>query len=307
MKKSNKIISGIVVIALLAAGIIYGTTRPAKLSADKTVYKVDGMSANIKGTASQSKSVYYRIDNGKRQTAAVHAGVFTINLAASDQDQRVVIHNHKASATVTVKAAAVLADYTKFASAYNQSVISSNLSKEMQTKAAALQKAAASKTATAAEIAQMTAEQKQQLADQTKALAQTSKEVQAALAKSKTDNEAKLLPENFNNHIKNVVDSKNTVLRINVAHGKLIGITIIVPSKSLSGQGSKNSSSEFAKTFALVANALGANPKSVLKQFSQVAKDAKKSGTTSLKTIRSNNIKFDTGFSIKNLYIYVTK
>ncbi|MDN6900437.1 hypothetical protein [Oenococcus sicerae] len=307
MKKSSKIISGIVIIALLAAGIIYSTTRPAKLSADKTVYKVDGMSANIKGTASQSKSVYYRIDNGKRQTAAVHAGVFTINLAASNQDQRVVIHNHKASATVTVKAAAVLADYTKFASAYNQSVISSNLSKEMQTKAAALQKAAASKTATAAEIAQMTAEQKQQLADQTKALAQTSKEVQAALAKSKTDNQAKLLPENFNNHIKNVVDSKNTVLRINVTHGKLIGITIIVPSKSLSGQGSKNSSSEFAKTFALVANALGANPKSVLKQFSQVAKDAKKSGTTSLKTIRSNNIKFDTGFSTKNLYIYVTK
>ncbi|WP_158509299.1 hypothetical protein [Pediococcus damnosus] len=66
---------------------------------------------------------------------------------------------------------------------------------------------------------------------------------------------------------------------------------------------------DFGTVFSLLSNELGANPKSVMKQFEKLLKDAKKSSSTSTATnvIKSNGVKFEVGYSTTHLYIYITK
>nr|WP_243461211.1 hypothetical protein [Oenococcus oeni] len=123
----------------------------------------------------------------------------------------------------------------------------------------------------------------------------------------KSENKDNLLPKKLKNAIKNAVSNKNYIIRVNVANGRLIGISLIVPAKLLSSGSNKKSAQTFATTFALLANSLGANSKNVLEKFTKFAKEAKTSQTTSLKTISSKGIKFDTGFSTKKIYIFITR
>ena len=43
-----------------------------------------------------------------------------------------------------------------------------------------------------------------------------------------------------------------------------------------------------------------------MKQFAKETKDQKDSQTT-MKTIKSNGVKFNVGFSTSNIYVYITK
>ncbi|EAV39526.1 hypothetical protein OENOO_54043 [Oenococcus oeni ATCC BAA-1163] len=307
MKKSTKIISEIILLLLIVSGVGYYIFRPAKVEADKTVYKASGLSTNIKGTATKNKFISYSINGGKKHSVRIRSNSFAINIPSSNKEQKVTIYNGNVSAKIVVKASKQLADYQKFAKKYNQSLIASSLPKSIIKKANELKKAQVAKQTTAAEIARMSRTEQLQLEEKNKELQQDAKEVQAATAKSKSENKDKLLPKKLKNAIKNAVSNKNYIIRVNVANGRLIGISLIVPAKLLSSGSDKKSAQTFATTFALLANSLGANSKNVLEKFTKFAKEANTSQTTSLKTISSKGIKFDTGFSTKKIYIFITR
>ncbi|KEK02850.1 hypothetical protein [Oenococcus oeni] len=307
MKKSTKIISEIILLLLIVSGVGYYIFRPAKVEPDKTVYKASGLSTNIKGTATKNKFISYSINDGKKHSVRIRSNSFAINIPSSNKEQKVTIYNGNVSAKIVVKASKQLADYQKFAKKYNQSLIASSLPKSIIKKANELKKAQAAKQTTAAEIARMSRTEQLQLEEKNKELKQDAKEVQAATAKLKSENKDNLLPKKLKNAIKNAVSNKNYIIRVNVANGRLIGISLIVPAKLLSSGSNKKSAQTFATTFALLANSLGANSKNVLEKFTKFAKEAKTSQTTSLKTISSKGIKFDTGFSTKKIYIFITR
>ncbi len=306
MKKSTKIISEIILLLLIVSGVGYYIFRPAKVEPDKTVYKASGLSTNIKGTATKNKFISYSINGGKKHSVRIRSNSFAINIPSSNKEQKVTIYNGNVSAKIVVKASKQLADYQKFAKKYNQSLIASSLPKSIIKKANELKKAQVAKQTTAAEIARMSRTEQLQLEEKNKELQQDAKEVQAATAKSKSEKKDNFLPKKLKNAIKNAVSNKNYIIRVNVANGRLIGISLIVPAKLLSGS-DKKSAQTFATTFALLANSLGANSKNVLEKFTKFAKEAKTSQTTSLKTISSKGIKFDTGFSTKKIYIFITR
>lgn len=307
MKKSTKIISEIVILILIASGIGYYVMRPPKLEPNKTVYKASGLSTNIKGTATKNKTINYSINGQKKHSIQIRSNSFAINIPSSNKEQQVKIYNGSVSTKVTIEASKPLENYQKFAKSYNQSIIASSLPKNIIKKAAELKKAQMAKQPTTSEIAKMSQAEQLQLEEKNKELQEDAKEVQAATEKYKSENKGKLLPGKLKNVIRNAVNNKNYVLRVNVANNKLIGIALIVPTKSLSSGTNKKSAQTFATTFALLSNSLGANSKSVLKQFTKVAKEAKKTQTTTLKTIHSKGIKFSTGFSTKKIYIFITK
>ncbi|OIL47499.1 hypothetical protein ATX17_08270, partial [Oenococcus oeni] len=225
MKKSTKIISEIILLLLIVSGVGYYIFRPAKVEADKTVYKASGLSTNIKGTATKNKFISYSINGGKKHSVRIRSNSFAINIPSSNKEQKVTIYNGNVSAKIVVKASKQLADYQKFAKKYNQSLIASSLPKSIIKKANELKKAQVAKQTTAAEIARMSRTEQLQLEEKNKELQQDAKEVQAATAKSKSENKDKLLPKKLKNAIKNAVSNKNYIIRVNVANGRLIGIS----------------------------------------------------------------------------------
>lgn len=68
----------------------------------------------------------------------------------------------------------------------------------------------------------------------------------------------------------------------------------------------KKKAAVFAQQFALLASTLGADAKSVMKDFQKQSKDSQ-NGQTTMKTIVSNKVRFDVGFSPDTLYIYITR
>ncbi|OIL45856.1 hypothetical protein ATX17_09545, partial [Oenococcus oeni] len=206
-----------------------------------------------------------------KHSVRIRSNSFAINIPSSNKEQKVTIYNGNVSAKIVVKASKQLADYQKFAKKYNQSLIASSLPKSIIKKANELKKAQVAKQTTAAEIARMSRTEQLQLEEKNKELQQDAKEVQAATAKSKSENKDKLLPKKLKNAIKNAVSNKNYIIRVNVANGRLIGISLIVPAKLLSSGSDKKSAQTFATTFALLANSLGANSKNVLEKFTKFA------------------------------------
>ncbi len=138
------------------------------------------------------------------------------------------------------------------------------------------------------------------------ALQKEGKEVQAAMATAKKENKDKLLPTNMSNGVKNVITQNNYTVRANYQDKNLMGLTLIVPVKAMKQESGQK---DFGTVFSLLSNELGANPKSVMKQFEKLLKDAKKSSSTSTATnvIKSNGVKFEVGYSTTHLYIYITK
>ncbi len=84
-----------------------------------------------------------------------------------------------------------------------------------------------------------------------------------------------------------------------------MGFAVIVP---LSVLKDSKKMQQFATGFGLLSTAVGANAKTVFSHFKKLTKDAKsKNNSTTIKTIKSNNVKFDVGYSTTDLYLYVTK
>ncbi|EHN58401.1 hypothetical protein [Oenococcus kitaharae] len=281
-KKSRLVITISALLVIIAAGTLLFVFRPAQLSTTHNHYRISGMSANIRGTASPAKQIQYRVGNGTKRTIAVRSGSFAINLPASDHKQIVTIYNHGRSKKVTVSAATALADYQRFAGIYNQALIASRLPKHLQ------------------QIA------KNPAADPAKSQQQAA-ELAAAMAKIQKNSQKELLPVQLNNTIRSLPAQHSYQLRINVRHQQLIGITLISPLASLRNQKAQQTTGSFVTVLALIAQASGADPSQVLKDFGKTARQANNAKTTSLRPIRSKGVQFDLGVSTQNLYVYVGK
>ena len=271
------------------------------LTTNKTSYRPTALTAVIKGSA-KSKTVSYQIANGSKHSTKVKGGTYFFQVPAATTDQKVKITAGSATKTVTVKKVKSLGNYKQTAAKYNQMVIGSYLPTKVQKQLQAAQKnqaatkkklAALAKTNPAAAAAAM---QQQQAA---------AKKLQAEMATAKKQAKDDLLPATAKSGLKNLIDTKDVTVRGNVQDGKLMGLAMIVPTKQMK---TKSGQKKFGTTFALLGTTLGAKPKYVINKFEKVLKDAKKnSSSTTTKTIHSNGIRFNTGFSTDHLYIYMTK
>lgn len=262
----------------------------AKLSTSKTSYSNSGMVAIVKGDAS-GKSVSYTAPT-KSGKVSVNDGKFTFTVPMSTKAQTVNIKAGSQSTKVTVKAAQALGDYKAIATKYNQAVVATALPANVQKQ---LQAAATQKQPTKAEIAQMTPAQQQQLLTQQKAL-------QAAMKTASDKTKDQQLPASVSG-LKQVLNTTGGKMRVNVQDGKLISATQITSIKALKD---KKLQAQFGQMFGLLANATGADAKKVGKDFQKALKDQDGSNTT-IKTIKSNGVKFNVGASASDLFIYVTK
>ncbi|QMU08186.1 hypothetical protein [Levilactobacillus suantsaii] len=271
------------------------------LTTSKTTYHPTALTAVVKGTA-KGDQVTYQVKGHAKQTAPIKAGSYFFQVPAATSDQDVKVSSGSAHKTITVKGTQALGTYHKLATQYNQLVIASHLptkvQKQLQTakKNQAKTKRQLEKLAQSNPTAAAAAAKKQQAAAK-KLKQQTAKEKQAA--------KDELLPTTAKDGIHNLVKTNGVTLRANVQQGKLMGIAQITSTKKVK---TKVGQRQFGTTFALLGTTLKAHPKTVMKKFKQVLKDAKaNSSSTKTKTIRSNGIRFNTGFSTDNLYIYMTK
>jgi len=271
------------------------------LTTNKTSYHPTALTAVIKGDA-KAKTVSYQINDGKKQHVKVNGGTYFFQVPAATKQQTVKLTAGSATKTVTVKRVTALGNYKKLAATYNQMAIASYLPTKVQkqmltaqkTQAATKKKLAAlaktNPTAAAAAI------QKEQAA---------AKQLQAKLATAKKQAKDDLLPTTAKDGVQNLINNKDVTVRGNVQDGKMMGLALIVPTKQMK---TKSGQKKFGTTFALLGTTLKAKPKYVINKFEKVLKDAKKnSSSTTTKTIRSNGIRFNTGFSTDHLYIYMTK
>lgn len=272
-----------------------------KVTTKKNTYRPTALTAIVKGTAG-AKHVSYQIDNGKKQTVKVNGGAYFFQVPAATKDQTVKITAGSAKKTITVKKVKALGNYKVLAAKYNQMVIGTYLPTKVQKQLQSAQKtqSATKKKLTALAktdpIAAAAAAQKQQAA---------AKQLQAEMATAKKKAKDSLLPTTTKDGVKNLVDTKYTTVRANVQDGKLMGLAMITPTKQMK---TKTGQKKFGTTFALLGSTLNAKPKYVINKFEKVLKDAKKnSSSTTTKTITSNGIRFNTGFSTDHLYIYMTK
>ncbi|WP_143461471.1 hypothetical protein [Levilactobacillus enshiensis] len=271
------------------------------LTTNKTSYRPTALTAVIKGSA-KAKTVSYQIANGPKHSTKVNGGTYFFQVPAATTDQKVAITAGNTTKTVTVKKVKALGNYKQIAAKYNQMVIGSYLPTKVQKQLQAAQKnqAATKKKLTALAKTNPTAAaaamQQQQAA---------AKQLQAQMATAKKKAKDDLLPTTTTAGVKNLIDTKDVTVRGNVQDGKLMGLAMIVPTKQMK---TKSGQKKFGTTFALLGTTLGAKPKIVINKFEKVLKDAKKnSSSTTTKTIHSNGIRFNTGFSTDHLYIYMTK
>lgn len=271
------------------------------LTTTHTTYRPTALTAVIKGDA-KSKHVTYQIDQQKKQTVAVNTGTYFFQVPAATQDQTVKITAGSAKQTVTVKATPKLATYQTFAKSYNQLVTASYLPTKVQKQLQAAQKNQAKTKQKLAALAKTDPTAAAAAAKQQQAAAQ---QLQGEMASAKRQARDYLLPTKTPIGLHNVITTKAETVRVNVQDGQLMGIALMVPTKQMK---TKAGQKQFGTTFALLGSTLKANPKYVIKQFEKILKDAKSnSSSTNTKTIRSNGIRFNTGFSADHLYIYMTK
>ncbi|KRN03355.1 hypothetical protein FD13_GL000138 [Levilactobacillus senmaizukei DSM 21775 = NBRC 103853] len=272
-----------------------------QLTTNHQSYQPTALTAVIKGQAA-AKHVTYRIDNGASQRANLNGGTYFFQVPAATKDQTVKITAGAAHKTVTVKQVAALGNYQKIATSYNQMATASYLPAKTQKQ---LQSAQANQAATKKKLAALAqtdpaaaavAVQQQKVAGQ---------KLQQRLATAKKQAKDDLLPTTTTTGLHNLATTKYTTIRGNVQDGHLMGLALLVPTKEMK---TKTGQKKFITTFALLGNALGTKPKSVMQQFEKVMKDAKKnSSSTTTKTIHSNGVRFNVGFSTDHLYIYMTK
>ncbi|ANN49780.1 hypothetical protein A6F53_11210 [Levilactobacillus brevis] len=264
------------------------------LTTNKTDYHPTALTAVIKGDA-KTKTVHYRINNGATQTVNVKSGTYFFQVPASTKTQTVKVSAGTTHKTVTVHRVKALGNYRKLAAKYNQMTIASHLPAKVQKQLQAAQKnqAATQKKLTALAKTNPTA-----------ATAAAQKQ-QAKMATAKKQAKDELLPTSTSAGVKNLVATKDVTIRGNVQNGQLMGLALITPTKQMKTTAGKK---QFGTTFALLGTSLDAKPKYVIKKFEKVLKDAKKKSTsTTTKTIYSNGVRFNTGFSTDHLYIYMTK
>ncbi|KJU74295.1 hypothetical protein AH70_07530 [Pediococcus damnosus LMG 28219] len=314
------------VVGLFALVVLAGCGNHS-LSVGASTKTPSGMVAVIKGKTSKNAKISYQIDQQAKKAVKNTDGAYVVEVPAKTKKQTVNITSQKGSDVITKKVTInkrkALGQYKPIANNYNQAVIGMSLSKADQQKAKDLAaaekkaKASSSKPTSAAkakaEIAKLPASQQKaalaKLEAQGKemaALQKEGKEVQAAMATAKKENKDKLLPTNMSNGVKNVITQNNYTVRANYQDKNLMGLTLIVPVKAMKQESGQK---DFGTVFSLLSNELGANPKSVMKQFEKLLKDAKKSSSTSTATnvIKSNGVKFEVGYSTTHLYIYITK
>lgn len=261
-----------------------------QLKPTKTSYGQKGLVAVVKGDASGSAHVKYSADTASGK-AAINGGTFAITLPVSDKKQDVQLSVGDKKQTVSVKAAKAFGTYQDAANKYNQAVIAMALPADVQKQAQSAQ------SMTKAKLAALPAAQRA-------AAMQQMQTVQAAFAKAKAATKDQQLPTNASAGISQVLKTNTVKVRANVAKdGKLIGYAVIVPVKAMKN---KTKAKEFGITLGLLGNSVGADTKKVMKKFSNETKGQSKSQTT-MKTIKSNGVKFDIGFSTTDLYIYITK
>ncbi|MYV16195.1 hypothetical protein [Furfurilactobacillus milii] len=283
----RKTILGIVAAASVLA--LAGCGR-ASLTTTNETYHQDGMVAAVKGHTNANK-VTYQVDDHTKESLTVHNGTFVIQVPTTTKRQSVKLTANGSRKTIHVSAAKVLTDYQTLQKSFNQALTGSKLSKADQGKAMALQKAAASlkKQPTPAAAAQVGALQK---------------DVQAAMTTAKQQAKDQLLPvKTPANGVSDVVSTKDYRIRMNVQNGQVLGATMIVPTKAFK---QKATQKQFGTSFALLTNGVGADSKSVMKQFGKETKSVK-SGSSSIDPIYSKGVKFTIGLSPADIYIFVVK
>lgn len=261
-----------------------------KLTTTKPVYNNSGMVAVIKGDAS-GKTVSYKAPT-KTGSVKVHNGKYVVTLPMSTKAQTVTLKANGQTATTKIKAATAIGTYSVVAQQYNQALVMTAVPADTLK---AMQAAQKQGTPTQAQIAAMTPAQQQ-------ALLKQQQEFQAALTKAKADVKDQQLPAKVEG-LKQVVKTTSSTMRVNVQDGELLSATLSAPVKALKGSQKDN---QFGIEFGLLANALGADAQKVGTQFQKAIKDQNGSQTT-IKTITSNGVKFDVGFSASELFIYMTK
>lgn len=271
------------------------------LTTNKTSYHPTAMTAVIKGSA-KTKTVAYQINGGTTHHIKTDGGTYFFQVPAATKTQTVKLTAGKATKTVTVKPVTALATYKTFAAKYNQMVIASHLPTKVQKQLQQAQKTQAATKKKLAALAKTDPTAAAAAAQQQQAAA---KKLQAQMATAKKQAQDDLFPTTTKDGLKNLVDTKDVTVRGNIQDGKLMGLSLIVPTKQMK---TKAGQKAFGTTFALLGTTLKAKPKVVINKFKKVLKDAKKNSTsTNTKTIRSNGIRFNTGFSTDHLYIYMTK
>lgn len=259
-----------------------------QISTSKKNYAADGMVAVIKGTAPSKAQITAQVGQNNSQRVTNHDGNFVYTVAPSAQPQKVVFKAGSSQRTVTVAASQSFGAYTKFAAKYN--MILFQMAQQAEAKAKGTSQAE-----------QAAAQKKQQAA-----IAVMPKAAQAAL-QAKLQAQANQTPGAFpaagQEGIHNVLKAQGNTVRTNVQDGQLIGATFMTPVKTLKD---KKKAAVFAQQFALLASTLGADAKSIMKDFQKQSKDSQ-NGQTTMKTIVSNKVRFDVGFSPDTLYIYITR
>ncbi|MFD1392093.1 hypothetical protein ACFQ3L_00620 [Lacticaseibacillus jixianensis] len=283
MKKTGLLFVGLAAVLTLAG---CGT----KLSTSKTTYSNSGMVAIVKGDAT-GKAVSYTAATKAGKTT-VNDGKFTFTVPMSTKQQDVTIKDGNKTVSVTVKAAKSLGEYKKIAAKYNQAIVATALPASVQKQ---LRAAATQKQPTKQEIAALPAAEQQKLVAQQQAL-------QAAMKTASAKTKDQQLPGSVAG-LKEALAAEGGKLRVNVQDGQLISATQIAPIKTIKD---KRKQAEFGQMFGLLANAVGADAKKVGKDFQQALKDQDGRNTT-IKTIKSNGVRFNVGASADDLFIYVTK
>ncbi|WP_125544798.1 hypothetical protein [Levilactobacillus lindianensis] len=272
-----------------------------QLTTKKSSYRPTALTAVIKGTA-KTKRVNYQIDNQAKKSVAVKSGTYFFQVPAATTKQSVKISAGNAKRSVTVYPVKSLGNYKKFAAKYNQMMIASYLPTKTQKQLQQAQKTQATAKKKLTALAQTDPAAAAVAVQQQQAAA---KKLQAKMATAKRQAKDELLPTTTKDGLKNLVDTKYTTVRANVQDGKLMGLALMTPIKQMKA---KTGQKKFGTTFALLGTTLDTEPKTVMKKFKKVLKDAKKnSSSTTTKTITSKGVKFNTGFSTDTLYIYMTK
>lgn len=294
MKKLLLIFGGLLTLTLAGCS-------SNQLTTNHQSYQPTALTAVIKGQAS-AKHVTYRIDNGTSQTANLKGGTYFFQVPAATKNQTVKITAGSAHKTVTVKKVAALGNYKKIAASYNQMATASYLPAKTQKD---LQNAQTNQAATKKKLAALAQTDPAAAAAAVQQQKAAGQKLQQSLATAKKQAKDDLLPTTTTTGLHNLATTKYTTVRGNVQAGHLMGLALLVPTKEMK---TKTGQKKFITTFALLGNALGTKPKSVMKQFEKVMKDAKKnSSSTTTKTIHSNGVRFNVGFSTDHLYIYMTK
>lgn len=272
-----------------------------QLTTKKSSYRPTALTAVVKGTAG-AKRVNYQIDNGPKQSVKVNGGSYFFQVPAATKDQTVKITAGSAKKTITVKKVKALGTYKTLAAKYNQMVTTTYLPKKVQKQ---LQSAQKNQTATKKKLAALAKTNPTAAAAAAQQQQAAAEQLQAEMNTAKRKAKDELLPTTTKDGLKNLSTTKYTTVRANVQDGKLMGVAMITPTKQMK---TKTGQKKFGTTFALLGTTLKAKPKYVINKFEKVLKDAKKnSSSTTTKTITSNGIRFNTGFSTDHLYIYMTQ